>query len=231
MSPCGVDNNVGFGSPAGQMSSTRRISGQQRLLGSLLAAFTSLGVLLTIVTATPLDSWWGRTLAGSWDDSRGEVLIVLGGSSTNDGVIGENSYWRSVYAVTAYREGGFRQIILTGGSRFGIPTAASMGTFLESQGVPHNFIVLETRSTSTRENALYTKPLLSDSTGGNVLLTSDFHMFRARRTFQKVGLHVLPRPIPDVLKRASTWKGRWPAFLDLVSETFKIAYYYTRGWI
>jgi uncharacterized SAM-binding protein YcdF (DUF218 family) len=212
------------------MSSTLE-SWAQRFLCILLAAFTSLGVLVTIVTATPLDSWWARALAGSWDDSRGEVLIVLGGSSTNDGVIGENSYWRSVYAVTAYREGGFRQIILTGGSRMGIPIAASMGAFLESQGVPHNIIVLETRSASTRENAFYTKPLLSERTGQNVLLTSDFHMFRARRTFQRVGLSVLPRPIPDVLKRASTWKGRWPAFLDLGLETIKIAYYYARGWI
>ena len=60
------------------MSFTRRITGQQRLLCSLLTAFTSLGVLLTVVAATPLDSWWGRTLAGSWDDSRGEVLIRIG---------------------------------------------------------------------------------------------------------------------------------------------------------
>jgi hypothetical protein len=64
------------------MSFTRRITGQQRLLCSLLQAFTSLGVLLTVVltvvAATPLDSWWGRTLAGSWDDSRGEVLIRIG---------------------------------------------------------------------------------------------------------------------------------------------------------
>jgi hypothetical protein len=56
-------------------------------------------------------------------------------------------------------------------------------------------------------------------------------MFRARRTFQKVGVNVLPRPIPDVFKRASTWKGRWPAFFDLGSETVKIAYYYARGLI
>src|SRR6267378_7343394 len=109
MNPYGVDGNAGSGPPAEQISSTCGISGQ-RFLGILLAPFAGLGLLLTIVTATPLDSWWGRTLAGSWGDSRGEVLIVLGGSSTNGGVIGENSYWRSVYALTAYREGEFRQI-------------------------------------------------------------------------------------------------------------------------
>ena len=66
-------------------------------------------------------------------------------------------------------------------------------------------------------------------------LTSDFHMFRAWRDIPKVGLKwglsVRPRPVPDVLKRTSSWKGHWPAFLDLTAETVKIAYYYARGWI
>jgi len=201
------------------------------LLGILIAVLASLGALLVIVTVTPLVSWWARTLAGPWDDPRGEVLIVLAGSSTNDGVIGGSSYWRSAYAVFVYRQGEVRQIIITGGSETATPTAASMGTFLECQGVPTSVITLETRSTSTRENALYTQPLLSASTGRRVLLTSDFHMFRARRVFQRLGINVSPRPIPDVLKRASTWKGRWPAFLDLISEGVKIVYYYARGWI
>lgn len=202
-----------------------------RLVRGLSAALASLGALLLIVTVTPLVSWCARTLAGPWDDPRGEVLIVLAGSSTNDGVIGGSSYWRSAYAVFAYHEGGVRQIIVTGGSNTPTPTAVSMGTFLECEGVPARVISLETRSTSTRENALYTQPLLSAGIGRPVLLTSDFHMFRARRVFQRLGINVSPRPIPDVAKRASTWTGRWPAFLDLISEGVKIVYYSARGWI
>ena len=64
-----------------------------------------------------------------------------------------------------------------------------------------------------------------------MLLTSDYHMFRAHRAFKKAGLEVLPKPFPDARKRASEWTGRWPAFLDLVEETLKIGYYYARGWI
>lgn len=203
----------------------------RRFVRLLTIAMAGIGALLTIVTVTPLVPWWARKLAGPWNDPRGEVLIVLSGSPANAEVIGESSYWRSAYAVLAYREGGFREIILTGGGSTSIPVAASMGAFLESQGVPSNLIVLETRSTSTRENALYTKPLLSGSTGRTVLLTSDFHMFRARRAFQKLGINVLPRPIPDAIKRGTTWRGRWPGFLDLTSETVKIGYYYVRGWI
>ena len=202
-----------------------------RLFRVFISVLASLGALLVIVTVTPLVSCWTRTLAGPWDDPRGEVLIVLAGSSTNDGVIGGSSYWRSACTVFAYREGGVRLIIVTGGGDTATPIAASMGTFLECQGVPASVIVLETRSTSTRENAVYTQPLLSSTTGRRVLLTSDFHMFRARRVFERLGIKVSARPIPDVLKRASTWKGRWPAFLDLISEGVKIVYYYARGWI
>jgi uncharacterized SAM-binding protein YcdF (DUF218 family) len=133
--------------------------------------------------------------------------------------------------VFAYREGGVRQIIVTGGGDAATPAAASMGAFMECQGIPNGVIALETQSKSTRENALYTRPLLSGSVERPVLLTSDFHMFRARRVFGKLGINVWPRPIPDVLKRATRWKERWPAFLDLISETIKIAYYYARGWI
>ena len=52
---------------------------------------------------------------------------MFGGPSTNNGVIGGSSCWRSAYAVFAYREGGVRQIIVSGGGATAIPIAASMG--------------------------------------------------------------------------------------------------------
>jgi uncharacterized SAM-binding protein YcdF (DUF218 family) len=109
--------------------------------------------------------------------------------------------------------------------------AEAMRDFLECHGVPREAIRLETRSNSTRENALYTKELLAGVPGRKVLLTSEYHMFRAHGAFRRVGLEVLPRPYPDVRKRAASWIGRWPAFLDLVVETVKIGYYRPRGWI
>ncbi len=203
----------------------------RRLFRLLTALLGSLGAVVVVVTFTPLVSWWARGLAGRWSDPCGNTLIVLSGAPSQGGVIAESTYWRSAYAVLVYRQCGVRKIILTGGNRTGgTPVADSMANFVESQGVPPERIVLETRAISTRESALYTQPLLANS-GSRVLLTSDFHMFRARRTFEKLGMAVEPRPIPDALKRASSWEGRWPAFLDLVSESVKIVYYYARGWI
>ena len=94
---------------------------------------------------------------------------------------------------------------------------------------------METASDNTRENALFVQKLLASAPprpGSRlVLMTSDYHMFRAWRAFRKAGLTVLPRPIPDGGKRAGSWWRRWPVFLDLAQESVKIAYYYGRGWI
>lgn len=190
-----------------------------------------LGLLLLLVTVTPLDVWWATQLAGPWNDPKGEVLIVLGGSVLEDGEMGTSTYWRSVYAVRAWREGGFKEIVLSGGGPPMGTVSESMRSFLVAQGVPRESIWLETKSLSTRENALLTKPILDGIPGRKVLLTSDYHMYRARRAFEKVGVNVLPRPFPDARKRAQNPLGRWDAFLDLTEETAKIVVYRLRGWI
>jgi uncharacterized SAM-binding protein YcdF (DUF218 family) len=193
-------------------------------------ALAGIGLLCVVVTATPLVSWWATVLAGPWDDPTGDILIVLAGSSLGGGVIGESSYWRAIYAARAWREGGFRQVVVSGGPE-AEPVAQGIADFLVAQGVPREAVETETRSRSTRENALHLGELLAGSSLSKVLLTSDYHMFRAHRAFVRVGLEVRPRPYPDVRKRAVRWAGRWPAFLDLVGETAKIGYYWARGWI
>ena len=189
-----------------------------------------LGLLVVLVTVTPLISWWAGVLAGPWEDPSGDVLIVLGGSLLEDGVMGQSSYWRSTYTVLAWGEGRFRRVVVSGGPA-GNSIAEPMRDFLECRGVPRTAIEIEIQSRSTHESALHVAELLAGVPGRKVLLTSDYHMFRAHRAFKKAGLEVLPRPFPDARKRASQWRGRWPAFLDLIDETLKIGYYYARGWI
>ena len=198
-----------------------------RPIGRLLRhVLTALGAALLLVTLLP-PHWYVRRLAGLWNDPRGPVLIVLGADPLDGQVVGESSYWRSVYAVRAWREGATRRVILSGAR----PITAPMREFLIGQGVPAESITVEERSWSTRENALYTAAMLREIPGPYVLLTSDFHMWRAHRAFQKVGVLVQPRPFPDAAKRLNTWRLRWQVSLELVGETAKIVYYRARGWI
>lgn len=201
-----------------------------RMARRVFQFFAILGFLMVVVTLTPLDNWWATILAGPWNDPTGDILIVLGGSMGDDGIIGEDSYLRDEYALLAYRQGGFHTIVLSGGGK-PVAVSTAMRNFLVCEGVPPAAILTETASMSTRQNALYTKELVKDMQGKMVLLTSDYHMWRAYHVFRRVGLNVLPRPIPDARKLASGWTGRWPVFLTLTEETIKIVYYFMRGWL
>jgi uncharacterized SAM-binding protein YcdF (DUF218 family) len=194
-------------------------------------AFTFLGLVLAVVTLTPLDAWWAKKLAGGWNNPQGDVLVVLGGSeSSGDGIIAWDTYVRSLYAARAYREQGFPVIVVSGGGSR-ITVASSMREFLLSQGVPSSAVRVEDRSRSTRENAENVVKMLERMPGRKVLLTSDYHMYRALRCFRKAGLEVAARPVPDAFKRSGSLRGRWPAFLDLIAESMRIFYYWCRRWI
>jgi uncharacterized SAM-binding protein YcdF (DUF218 family) len=189
------------------------------------------GLLMLLVAFTPVVNWWGSALQGRSLNSSGEVLIVLAGARYGDGIMGWDSYVRSIYAVRTFHSGEFRLVVVTGGSASGTPVSVSMGDWLRCHGVPAEKIFVERTSFSTRENALHTEELLKTLSGRKVLLTSDYHMFRARRVFARLGMQVLPLPVPDVEKRAGSRLSRWSAFVDLVLETCKIGYYWLRGWI
>jgi len=182
--------------------------------------------MVALVTVAP-PRWYASLLAGPWPVPHGAVLIVLGGDVNDNGILGETSYWRSVFAVVAWRNGSWRQVILSGVGKTTLP----MRDFLVSQGVPSSAILIEDRSTNTRENALYTARFVRNIPGPYVLLTSDYHMFRAHRAFTRAGLAVTPAPFSDVLKVFNDPFRRWTGFLTLVSETAKIAWYRAHGWI
>jgi uncharacterized SAM-binding protein YcdF (DUF218 family) len=194
-----------------------------RTTTSALAAF---GAFVLLVTVLP-PRWYVRALAGPMWAREGGVLIVLGAEQLDGQMPGEGSYWRTVYAVLAWREGTFRRVILSGDATITLP----MRDFLVCQGVPPDAVTVERRSASTRENALFTSEIARAIPGPWVLLTSDYHMWRAVRAFRKAGLNVTPRPIPDAGKRLNDWRQRWPIVLDLTVESVKIIYYKAHGWI
>jgi uncharacterized SAM-binding protein YcdF (DUF218 family) len=198
----------------------------RRLARGVVACLAATGLLVVLVTFTPLVAWYARALSGRWLDGGGEVLIALGGGALDSTTLDTGSYWRAIYARLAWERGGFRQIVVAGRG-----VAPLMRDFLITHGVPAEVIRVEDASASTRENALYVARMLAGVPGRKVLVTSDYHMFRARRAFEKAGLHVVPDPFPDARKGYNHWQNRWGIFLNLCAETVKIGYYRMKGWI
>lgn len=195
------------------------------LVQTLVRLLAVIGLLTVLVITTPIVSWWALLYAGPIEQPNGDVLILLSAAADDEGGIAYSSYWRARQAVLAWQTGSFTRIVVSGGGGPGIMN------FLVAEGVPRNAIMAEWRSTSTRENAVETARLLQGVPGKRVLLTSDFHMFRAIRVFRKVGIDVTPMVAPDVLHSTEHWNGRFQAFETMMVESAKIAYYKVRGWI
>jgi uncharacterized SAM-binding protein YcdF (DUF218 family) len=187
--------------------------------------FAAIGLITVLVLSTPVVSWWARTYAGPIEQPKGDVLILLSAAGDDQGGISYSSYWRARQAVLAWQSGGFKKIVVSGGGGPGIVN------FLVGQGVPREAIVAEWESRSTRENGIATARLIEDMPGKKVLLTSDFHMFRALRVFRKLQIEVTPMPAPDALHSTEHWNGRFQAFETMLVESAKILDYAVRGWI
>src|SRR6185312_13514315 len=195
-----------------------------RLIVRFCVCFT---VTLLFFTLTPFAPWVVGRLCGPITNPDGDILIVLTADAQPDGIIGRASYPRAFYAVKAWQTGHFRAVVVTGGYMDGNRRSLSsiMAEYMAGSGIPRDRIFLEERSTSTRENALFTKQMIASWPGKRVLLTSDLHMFRALRTFEKVGLSAAPRPVPDVTVHWTRAFDRFPTAFSTLLELLKIAYY------
>ena len=191
----------------------------------LTRVLATIGLVTLLALATPIDSWWASAYSGSIEQPKGDVLILLSAASDDKGLISFSSYWRARYALLAWKDGGFQKIVISGGEGPGI------ANFLITEGVPRQAIVAESHSTTTRENGVETARLIQGMPGEKVLLTSDFHMFRAIRVFRKLGMDVTPMAVPDVLKASEHLDGRITGFQTMTVESLKIVYYKLHGWI
>ena len=125
-----------------------------------------------------------------------DVVIVLGA-----GVLGENVTRPLAHRLNAAAQYWWNNpdsvIVVTGGlgSHATITEAEAMSRFLIRQGIPEEVIILEDNSTSTYENLTFTKEILEyyfPDGFSAVLVTNDFHIFRAVRTARSVDIDVHP---------------------------------------
>lgn len=221
--------------PAQDAPRTQRGERIRRAFARLVARTAVVTLLLVLLLYfSPLVPAVIRILTDRWDKPAGDVLIVLGADQLGDGTLGVSSYWRTLYAVRAWRAGLCKRIVFSGG-RLGYPgtrsLAAEMSQFAIGLGVPATVITLEERSHSTRENALFTADILRSMPGTRVLMTSDAHMLRSRLTFERIGVKVRTAPIPDVGKRWNRWPLRWECIITVTVEVIKLGYYRSQGWV
>ncbi len=109
---------------------------------------------------------------------------------------------------------------------------------LEGIGVPRQRVEFESRSRTTKENALFAKDFIKPKNGENwILLTSAFHMPRAVLCFEKAGMKVVPVPAdyltyPERLGPHRLDAANQIRFLNVaVHEYIGLLSYWLAGWI
>jgi uncharacterized SAM-binding protein YcdF (DUF218 family) len=85
-------------------------------------------------------------------------------------------------------EGGFIPV--------GLPESRATSGFVVGEGIAPERVILEERSRSTHENAVYAKELIRPEPGAIwILITSAYHMPRSIASFDGVGWPVIPYPV------------------------------------
>jgi len=169
-------------------------------------------VSLWLASAAALDR------IGSGDRLRTDydAIVVAGAGVLASGAPSRPLAARVDLAVKLHREGRAPLIVMTGGVGAHPPAEAEVAARrARSQGVPEDAIVLESRSTSTEENAQFAASILGRS--ARVLLVTDrFHVFRARRVFSRRFDHV---------HAIGCVSAPWPRFRGAVREVVAVASY------
>ncbi len=111
-------------------------------------------------------------------------MIVLGCGIRKDGTVTPLLKGRLDAAIRWYEQGGRQaRFIVSGGQGKNEVTseAAAMKQYLLSQGIPEDKIIEENRSTTTRENLLFSKAVMEKEGRGTqcIIATSDYHVLRA----------------------------------------------------
>lgn len=119
------------------------------------------------------------------------LIVVLGSPNTEDGELYSAAKGRCAVALDEYRQRAGWKLLLTGGfgDHFNTskqPHAAHVKRYLVECGVPPDAIVEFAESRNTLEDASLAKPIvLRHAVSEIVVITSDFHLDRAKYIFER----------------------------------------------
>lgn len=176
--------------------------------------------------------------------------IVLTGALSHNPELEEQLHFndaadRLTEAMTLYREGIIRKILITGGSGAiqdqEFKESEVMKSFLLNNQFPEEDIIIEPNARNTHENALFTAEMLEDLNlldRRHLVITSAFHMRRSLGCFKNEKVQVVPYPV-DFRSSQVLWDIGWilpspSAFSNwsmLIKEWVGIVAYKIAGYI
>ncbi len=211
----------------------------------LLLFFTNHFILNLFMLAWETDMKPVNSIEAPYD-----IGILLGGYSTFYKAQTDRHHFnpqanRLTQTLELYKRGKIKKILLTGGSGELLTDSPSEALLVKDwlmlMNIPEVDIIVEPNSRNTYENAVFTADLLQSQfpNAKCLLITSAFHMRRARACFKKAGVDFQTFSVSPIGERI-----RWvPAMLFipnrdcfhrwevLIKELFGYTAYWLRGYI
>ncbi len=121
-------------------------------------------------------------------EKNANYLVVLG-ARVNGTRITLNLKYRLDVALDYLSENKGTKVVVSGGQGKGeeITEAKAMSDYLIKNGIKKERIILEDKSKNTNENLKFTAELIGSKTGKVVIVSNDFHIYRAKCIAKKMG--------------------------------------------
>ncbi|MBC2743266.1 MAG: YdcF family protein [Desulfosarcina sp.] len=210
----------------------------------------TVGLVLWALSTTPVANFLMQGLESDFSipvNPSGDVIILLGGAIidkvpdlTGTAAPSPSMMGRIVTAVRLYQQ--LRLPIIVTGGRVYDDADAAVATvakrFLMDLGVPDNLITVEDRARDTAQNARLTTAICRQlGFTKPILLTTAYHLKRARMAFDAAGMPVIPFPAYFLSARDIPYTGRHflpragalCASADALHEYIGILYYRLAG--
>jgi len=194
------------------------------LIKRLFIALT-VSVIILFASSPYWLSAYGRYLVVDEKPRKSDAIVVLAGETVP----------RVAKGAALYRENYGDVVIMTGGrlstkyteARIMLEEAADLG-------VPPSAVMLEEKSQSTYENAVFVKKIIMESNIKSfILVTSSYHTRRSRYIFEKVfkdsGVEIITVSAPDPKYSPSSWwkdhEGQQKALTELANMVIYLLKY------
>lgn len=121
------------------------------------------------------------------DHEQSDYIVILGAGLVGDQV-SDRLKIRLDTAIEIIKKSN-AVIIVSGGQGPSeeISEAEAMRRYLQKQGVSENRIIKEEESTSTQENIKYSNAIMHSENSKVIIVTSDYHMYRAKMLGERIG--------------------------------------------
>lgn len=183
----------------------------------IILSITSKIVTVLIIAMVLVILLW--ILTGKWiangqkpiADGKNDYAIILG-AKVNGETPSLSLRYRLDAALNYANDYPHVQLVLSGGQGPGehISEAEAMRRYLMENGIDEDRLLLESTSTSTYENILYSQEMLPSAVKSLTIITSDYHLERAKRIAKNLNLQadVVAAKTPEVVEQKLRFRER-----------------------